>query len=143
MVAVKYFPSRTVQLKDIEPETESKLEPRPTNVLGVPKKPFYYYVKDGDFSIVWENVFLLGLGHLCLAQTMYNAVFSATYASWYTGIYSEYAIRETFSIYFIFPIISSCLDANGHHWHRLWFASTMGSSCVQSKMAIETVLDDL
>lgn len=36
---------------------------------------FYYYIRDGDFDIVWPNVLAFVIAHVILVCTLYNSMF--------------------------------------------------------------------
>lgn len=77
-----FYPKRTNQAKRIDAGDGLKKE------SVIPKQDaFYYYVKDGDFSIAWFNVFVFVVTHLLLAHTYYVTITDHSDKAHYTFIY--------------------------------------------------------
>lgn len=53
------------------------------------KRPLYYYVNHGDFSIVWPNVVVFAIAHLLFFRFLYEAISFYETKHAYTFIFSK------------------------------------------------------
>lgn len=78
----------------------TKFYPNPKNLAACDnegqrsssEKPFYYYIKNGNFDLVWTNIVIFIVGHLLFIQCYYDIItkFGAgNPANAYTLIFGE------------------------------------------------------
>lgn len=81
MAAIKFVPKSKANFNKIEKQE-----------VKSPKKndsAYYYYIRNGDFDIVWTNVFVFVLGHLLFIHTGYLLVFEHKPSTIYTWFYGK------------------------------------------------------
>lgn len=72
--------------RDVDPLTGQKLSKKELD-----QRPFYYFIRDGDFDLVWPNISVFVIGHLLF---FYSYYIMYTQHPWNTWFWSEYTIRH-------------------------------------------------
>ena len=82
MVAIKYYPQEkfsSVEKVDLQEDcngNDEKLD-HEHKPFGKKEKPFFYFIRDGDFDLVYTNIIVFIVGHILAIELYYHLI-----ASW-------------------------------------------------------------